>query len=153
LMPSSTSHRLLSVLGWLLLVPSGLTALGALWLLASSLGLGSDTRTVAGRVVGHEASRLKLSTGQKSIVEFSAHDGRTLRVADPLVRQGGAIHKVGETVKVRYPAEDPVQAQIVGSVLVQGFIGGVLLLFSALGVLAGWLLLWLRPRSAAPAAA
>lgn len=152
-MPSSTSRRLLSVLGWLLLVPSGLTALGAAWLLASSLGLGSDTRTVAGRVVGHEASRLKLSMGQKSIVEFSAHDGRTLRVADPLVRQGGAIHKVGEAVKVRYPAQDPVQAQIVGSVLVQGFIGGVLLLFSALGVLAGWLLLWLRPRGAAPAAA
>lgn len=152
-MPSSTSHRLLSVFGWLLLVPSGLTALGALWLLTSSLGLGSDTRTVAGRVVGHEASRLKLSTGQKSIVEFSAHDGRTLRVADPLVRQGGAVHKVGEAVKVRYPVDDPVQAQIVGSVLVQGFIGGILLLFSALGVLAGWLLLWLRPRGAAPAAA
>jgi hypothetical protein len=151
-MPSSTTHRLLSALGWALLVPSGLAALGAIWLLAWSLGWGSDTRTAAGRVVGHEASRLKLSAGQKSIVEFSAHDGRTLRVADPLVRQGGAVHKVGETVKVRYPVNDPVQAEIVGSVLVQGFMGAALLLFSALGVLAGGLLLWLRPRGVAPAA-
>ncbi|MES2944846.1 MAG: DUF3592 domain-containing protein [Pseudomonadota bacterium] len=150
-MSSSTSHRLLGIFGCLLLVPSGLVALGALWLLASSLSLGRDTRTVAGRVVAHEASRLKLGTGQKSVVEFSAHDGRALRVTDPLVRQGAAVHKVGESVKVRYPMGDPLQAQIIGSVFVQGFIGGVLLLFSAVGVLLGWLLLRLRPRS--PAAA
>ena len=152
-MPSSTTHRLLSLFGWVLLVPSGLTALVSLWMLASSLGLGSDTRTVAGRVVGHEASRLKLSAGQKSIVEFSAHDGRTLRVADPMVRQGFAVHKVGEAVKVRYLTDDPVQAEIVGSVFVQGLISAVFLLLSTVGVLAGWLLLRLRPRGAVPAAA
>jgi len=152
-MPSPTSHRLLSVFGWLLLVPSSLAALAALWLLASAWGLGSDTRTADGRVVGHETSGLKLSVGQKSVVEFSAHDGRTLRVADPVVRQGGAVHKIGEAVKVRFPAEDPLQARIVGSALVQGFVAAVLLLFSAVGALAGWLLLRLRPRVAVPAAA
>lgn len=152
-MPSFTTRSVLSIFGWVLLVPSGLTALVSLWLLVSSLGLGSDTRTVEGRVVGHEASRLTRSTGQKSVVEFSAHDGRTLRVADPMVRQGFAVHKVGEAVKVRYLTKDPVHAEIVGSVFVQGLIGGVLLLLSTVGVLAGWLLLRLRPRSAAPAAA
>lgn len=151
-MPSFTTRRVLGIFGWVLLVPSGLTALVSLWLLASSLGLGSDTRTVAGRVVGHESARLKRGGGQKSVVEFSAHDGRTLRVADPMVRQGFAVHKVGEAVKVRYRADDPVQAEIVGSVFVQGLVSGVLLLLSTVGVLAGWLLLRLRPRCATPVA-
>ena len=151
-MAVSRSRLLLGWLGWLLLVPSCLTALAALWLLASGTGFGSDTRSTTGRVVAHEQVRLKTSQAQKSVFEFKAEDGRTLRVVDTLARQQAAIHRIGESVRVRYPAGQPEHAKIAGSVVVQMVIGGVLLLVSGVGIAAGTLFLRLRPRAAARAA-
>ncbi|MEO8020475.1 DUF3592 domain-containing protein [Polaromonas sp.] len=151
-MSSSKTRQLLGLLGWFLLLPSGLTALAALWLIGSSADLWNDTRSATGRVVGHEQVRLKVNVAQKSVVEFTAHDGRALRFVDPLARQQAAVHKVGESVKVRYPVRQPEQAQIAESVVVQVVIGSVLLLFGALGAAAGALLLRLRSRAAGAAA-
>jgi hypothetical protein len=155
-MPFLQPRRLLGLLGWFLLVPGGLTSLGALWILSSSMNLWTGTHSVTGRVVGHEQVRLqnhqRASLAQKSVVEFTAQDGRHFRVVDPVGRQLNAVHKVGESVKLRYPARKPEDAQIASSVMVQGFIGGVMLLFGAAGVLAGGLILRFRPRAAAPAA-
>ncbi len=141
-------RRFFGLLGWFVLLPSVLTVLGAVWLLGGSLS-GGDMHTAPGRVVGHETTKLHRSVGEKSVVEFAAHDGRTLRVVDALVRQGGAVHKVGEAVTVRYPAHDPLQAEIGGSSIVKRVLGWALLLFGGLGMLAGWLLLRLRPVSPA----
>lgn len=146
--PPSSLRRILGLLGWFVLLPSALTVLGAAWLLGGSLP-GGDMRTAPGRVVGHETTQLHRSVGEKSVVEFAAHDGRTLRVVDSLVRQGAAVHKVGEAVTVRYPAQDPLQAEIGGSSIVKRVLGWALLLCGGLGMLAGWLLLRLRPVSPA----
>ena len=56
---------------------------------------------------------------------------------------------VGDTVTVRYPANNPSQAEISSSNTLKIFLGAVWLLFSAAGTVAGWLLLRLRPRDAA----
>ncbi len=76
-----------------------------------------------------------------------------MRFVDSLLRRGGAVHKIGETVTVRYPAGDPAQAQISGSAWIKTFIGVIILFFSTIGVAVGWLLLRLRPKSAPPATA
>ena len=44
-MSSSTFRRFFGLLGWILLVPSALTALGAAWLLASGMNMLGDTHT------------------------------------------------------------------------------------------------------------
>ncbi|BEP93608.1 hypothetical protein GmRootA79_19920 [Acidovorax sp. A79] len=153
-MNTSTFRGLLGFLGWFLLVPGALTALGAAWLLASGMSLLGGTLTAQGRVVAHEETFVGPShrkvLARKSIVEFVAGDGRTLRFTDSVARQLQAVHKVGEAVTVRYPAKDPAQAEISSSTTIRSFIGVVMLLFGAVGMAAGWLLLRLRPRAAAP---
>jgi hypothetical protein len=146
---TSTVRRFLGLLGWVLLVPSALTALGAAWMLASGLGMLGGTQTATGRVVAHQdvtvgpSSRRGLA--RHSVVEFEAADGRTQRFTDAVARQNQAVHRIGETVTVRYDARDPSRAEIGGSTTVKVLGGGVLLLFSGVGVLAGWLLLrWRR---------
>ena len=54
---------------------------------------------------------------------------------------------VGETVTVRYDASDPSRAEIASSTAVKVLGGSALLLFSGVGVAAGWLLLRLRGKS------
>lgn len=153
-MNTSTFRGLLGFLGWFLLVPGALTALGAAWLLASGMSLLGGTLTAQGRVVAHEETFVgpshRKALARKSIVEFVAGDGRTLRFTDSVARQLQAVHKVGEAVTVRYPAKDPAQAEISNSTTIRSFIGVVMLLFGAVGMAAGWLLLRLRPRAAAP---
>lgn len=146
---NSTVRRFLGLLGWILLVPSALTALGAAWMLASGLGMLGGTQTATGRVVAHQdvtvgpSSRRGLA--RHSVVEFEAADGRTQRFTDAVARQNQAVHRIGETVTVRYDARDPSRAEIGGSTTVKVLGGGVLLLFSGVGALAGWLLLrWRR---------
>lgn len=152
-MSTSTFRRFFGLLGWILLVPSALTALGAAWLLASGMNMLGDTYTARGRVVAHEeimtgpAHRRGLA--KKSIVEFAAGDGRRFRFTDSVARQQQAIHEVGETVSVRYSAQDPSQAEISSSTAVKIVAGTVMLLSSAIGMALGWLLLRLRPRSVA----
>lgn len=125
-------------------------------MLASGLGMLGGTQTATGRVVAHQeittgpAHRRGLS--RQSIVEFATGDGRTQRFTDAVARQGHAIHKMGETVTVRYDARDPLRAEIASSTTVKVLGGGVLLAFSSVGVLAGWLLLRLRRKSGAIAA-
>ncbi|WP_405001068.1 DUF3592 domain-containing protein [Hydrogenophaga palleronii] len=132
-------------------MPSALTALGAAWLLASSLNTLDNMQTAQGRVVGHQDAVVGPSTrrafGQQSIVEFVASDGRSLRFTDDVVRQLQAVHDVGEKVTVRYPANDPSKAEISSSSMVKVFIGAVLLLFSGIGLVLGWLLLRLSPKA------
>lgn len=141
------------LLGWALLVPSAITALIATWLLATSLHLVGDTYSAKGRVVALESvvtgSSSRQAHGKKSVVEFVANDGRTVRFTDSLVRQLQAVHDVGDTVTVHYPANNPAQAEISSSNTLKIFLGAVWLLFSAAGMVAGWLLLRLRPRDAA----
>lgn len=152
-MSTSTFRRFFGLLGWILLVPSALTALGAAWLLASGMNMLGDTHTAKGRVVAHE----EIMTGpshrrglaKKSIVEFAAGDGRRFRFTDSVARQQQAIHEVGETVSVRYSAQDPSQAEISSSTAVKIVTGTVMLLTSAIGMAVGWLLLRLRPKSVA----
>lgn len=139
-------RRFLGLLGWVFLVPSLLVAPGAAWMVFG-IGGGSDLRTAQGRVVAHQSVQLKRSFGERSVVDFTAHDGRSFRVADPLVRQGHAIHKIGESVTVRYPAADPAQAEIGSSSSIRSAIGWVLLIASAAGVALGGLLLRLRPKT------
>lgn len=152
-MSTFTFRRLLGPLGWILLVPSLLTALGAAWMLASGLNMMGGTHTAQGRVVAHEeimtgpAHRRGLA--KKSVVEFVASDGRRMTFTDSVARQQQAIHKVGETVSVRYSAQNPSQAEISGSTAVKIVAGVVMLLASAIGIAAGWLLLRLRSRPAA----
>lgn len=152
---SSSARGFMGVLGWILLLPSALTALGAAWLILTGTNLVGNTRSAEGRVVAHQAAQLNQGrgSGQHSVVEFSAHDGRTLRVVDSLLRRGGAVHKIGEAVTVRYPANDPLQAQISGSAWLKTLMGLGLLVFSTIGMFVGWLLLRLRPKAAAPAVA
>lgn len=157
-MTGSSAHvrRFLGLLGWVLLVPSVLTALASAWMLASGLGMLGGTHTATGRVVAHH----DLSTGpahrrglsRQSVVEFTASDGRIHRFTDAVARQGHAVHKIGETVTVRYHAADPVRAEIGGSTAVKVLGGGAMLVFSGLGVLAGWLLVRLRRRAGDAAA-
>ena len=152
-MSSSTFRRFFGLLGWILLVPSALTALGAAWLLASGMNMLGDTHTAKGRVVAHEeimtGAAHRRGLAKKSIVEFAAGDGRRFRFTDSVARQQQAIHEVGETVSVRYSAQDPSQAEISSSTAVKIVAGTVLLLSSAIGMALGWLLLRLRPRSVA----
>ena len=82
-------------------------------------------------------------------MEFVAGDGRAYSFTDSVARQQQAIHKVGETVSVRYSAQDPSQAEISSSTAVKIVTGTVMLLSSAIGMALGWLLLRLRPRSVA----
>ena len=89
---------------------------------------------------------------RQSIVEFATSDGRTQRFTDSVARQGGAVHDIGESVTVRYDAQDPSRAEIGSSTAVKVLGGGVMLLFSGVGVLAGWLLLRLRRRAGSIAA-
>ncbi len=154
-MSDSSYRSFLGPLGWIFLVPSVFTALGAVWLILTGANVVGDTRSAEGRVVAHQASQLNQSRGmgKLSVVEFAAHDGRTLRVVDSLVRQGMAVHKIGETVTVRYPASDPMQAQISSSAWIKTFMGIGLLFFSTIGMLVGWLMLRLRPKKAPFAAA
>lgn len=146
--PSSPVRRFLGLLGGFLLAMGLLTGLGAAWMVFG-MGGGGDMRTAQGRVVAHETAQLKRGSGQRSVVEFTAHDGRSLRVTDALVRQGQAAHEVGESVAVRYPAADPAQAEIGSSFWILRVVGWVLLVFSGLCMLAGALLWRLRPRAAA----
>ncbi len=156
-MATTTSlSRFFGPLGWFFQLPSALTALGAAWLIATGMNVVGNMRSVDGRVVAHEAAQLNQGrgTGKHSVVEFSAHGGRTMRVVDSLLRQGGAVHKIGETVTLRYPASDPMQAQISGSAWIKTFMGIGLLFFSTIGMFVGWLLLLrLRPKALPPAAA
>ncbi|PJI96049.1 uncharacterized protein DUF3592 [Acidovorax sp. 69] len=152
-MSTSTFRRFFGLLGWFLLVPSTLTALGAAWILASGMNMLGDTHNVKGRVVGHE----EIMTGpphrrglaKKSIVEFVASDGRTFSFTGSVARQQQAIHKLGETVAVRYSAKSPSQAEISSSTTVKIVVGAVMLLSSAIGMVFGGLLLRLRPRATA----
>lgn len=155
--PSRTTvRRFLGLLGWMLLVPSVLTAMGAAWMLASGLGMLGGTHTATGRVVAHHESTTGAShrrtLSRQSVVEFATRDGRTLRFTDGVARHGGAMHDIGESVTVRYNAKDPLRAEIASSTAVKLLGGSVLLLFSGVGVVAGWLLLRLRGKSAATAA-
>src|SRR3989344_3164767 len=125
-MSPSPFRRFFGLLGWILLVPSALTALGAAWLLASGMNMLGDTHTAKGRVVAHE----EIMTG-------AAH------------RQQQAIRVVGKPVSVRSSAQDPSQAEISSSTAVKIVAGTVMLLSSAIGMALGWLLLRLRPRSVA----
>ena len=153
---TSTVRRFFGLLGWILLVPSVLSALGAAWMLASGLGVLGGTHTATGRVVAHQDVTVGTSTRRgfvrHSIVEFVAADGRTHRFTDGVARRNQAVHKTGETVTVRYDAKDPSRAEIGSSTTFKVLGGGVLLVFSGIGVLAGWLLLRLRSKAGAVAA-
>lgn len=152
-MSSSLTRRLLGLLGWFLLVPGAFAAIGAVWILGTSMNLWTGTHSVTGRVVAHEEVRvhknLSANVARKSVVEFTAQDGRHYRVTDTVARQQAAVHKLGQAVSMRYPAGQPEQAQIAGSIVVQVVIGGVMLLCGAAGVLAGALVLRFRPRAVA----
>ncbi len=153
---TSTVRRFFGLLGWILLVPSALTALGAAWMLSSGLGMLGGTHTATGRVVAHQEVRTgsqgRRSLAWQSIVEFATSDGRTHRFTDGVGRQGQAVHDIGETVTVRYDAKDPSRAEIGSSTTFKVLGGGVLLLFSGVGVLVGWVLLRLRSKAGAVAA-
>ena len=155
--PSRTTvRRFFGLLGWILLVPSVLMAVGAAWMLASGLGMLGGTHTATGRVVAHQDVTVGTSTrrgfARHSIVEFVAADGRTHRFTDGVARRNQAVHDIGETVTVRYDAKDPSRAEIGSSTTFKVLGGGVLLLFSGVGVLVGWLLLRLRSKAGAVAA-
>lgn len=132
----------------MVLFPSVLTALGAAWILASGLNMLGDMHSATGRVVAHQdvfvGPSHKSALAQHSIVEFVANDGRTLRFTDSLARQLQAVHKIGETVTVRYSSQNPSQAEISSSTTLKIFIGAVMLLFSAIGIAVGWVMLRLR---------
>ena len=155
-MANSFLRPFLGLLGWFLLVPGALAALGAFWLLASGLNLVGDTRSAQGRVVAHEVVILHASGGRqvhgkKSVVEFTSHDGRSMRVTDSLVRRQQAVHTLGEAVTVRYPTSDPLQAEIGSSSWIKGFIGIGMLLAGLVAAAVGGLLLRLRPKPAVTA--
>lgn len=132
-------RRLLGLLSGFVFIASLLTAMGAAWMV---FGMGGgELRTAQGRVVAHQDVQLKRAPGARSIVEFAAHDGRSYRVTDTLVRQGQAVHEVGEPVTVRYSAADPAQAEIGSSSWLRVIVGWVLLAASVAGIAAGGLLL------------
>ncbi|WP_433852320.1 DUF3592 domain-containing protein [Stenotrophomonas nitritireducens] len=137
--PASPFRRFLGLLGMFVFLTSLLTALGAAWMVFG-LGGGSDLRTAQGRVVGQQNVQLKRGPGARSIVEFTTHDGRSFQVTDALVRQGQAIHEVGESITVRYSAADPTQAEIGSSFWLRTVAGWVLLAASAAGMAVGGLL-------------
>lgn len=149
---ASPFRQFLGLLGWVLLVPGALTALGAAWLLASSLNLVGDMRSAPGRVValvpGTSGTMGRTAHGSQSMVEFTTHEGQTLRVTDPVLRRLQAQHSVGESVTVRYPSRDPSQAEIGSSRWIKGLIGVGLLLAGLVGMAVGGLLLRFRPRPA-----
>lgn len=148
-----TTRRFFGLIGWILLVPSSLAALVAVWMLASGMGMFGGTHAAQGRVVAlHElfvgpGNRKEIA--HQSIVEFVTRDGGTVRFTDVMARQHHAAHKVGESVTVRYDAEDPSQAEINSSSIVKIVFGTVLLLGSAVAIGVGWLLLHLRSKAAA----
>ncbi|KRD26561.1 hypothetical protein ASE39_20270 [Acidovorax sp. Root267] len=152
-MRSTSFRRFFGLLGWLLLVPGALMAVAASWLLATGLHIVGDTHSAKGRVVAHESAVAgpahRQAHGKKSVVEFVAKDGRTVRFTDSLVRRLQAVHDVGDAVTVRYPAHNPSLAEISGSTTLKVFMGALGLLFGAVGMAAGWLLLRLRPRAPA----
>ena len=153
-MAKPSYRRFLRPLGWFLLLPSALTALGAAWLIAKGMNFAGDLRSAEGRVVAHQTAFLNQGrgSGQYSVVEFSAHDGRSFRVVDALLRQHAAVHALGETVTVRYPVADPSRAQISGSAWIKTVIGLGLLVFSSISMVMGYLLLrWHRKMEAADA--
>lgn len=154
-MSSTSIRRFFGPLGWLLLLPSAFTALGAAWLIATGMNVVGDMRSAKGHVVAHQTVSLAQGRGMglHSVVKFTAHDGRSMEFVDSLARQHAAVHTVGEIVNVRYPVDDPSQAQISGSAWIKTIIGVVLLIFSSIGVLVGWLLLRLRHRAEPTAAA
>ena len=94
---TSTVRRFFGLLGWILLVPSVLSALGAAWMLASGLGMLGGTHTATGRVVAHQDVTVGTSTrrgfARHSIVEFVAADGRTHRFTDGVARRNQAVHQ------------------------------------------------------------
>lgn len=145
-MANASLRSLMGPLGWFLLLPSMLAALGGAWLIVSGAQLGGDTRSAQGRVVAHQTAQLRRSIGQHSVVEFAVPDGSTVRVVDALVRQGGAVHTIGESVTVGYPAADPSQAQISSTSWVTTFLGAIMLFVSCIGMALGGLLLRLRPK-------
>lgn len=151
-----TFRRFFGLIGWLLLVPSTLTALGAAWMLASGMNMLGGTHTAQGRVVAlHElfvgpANRKGMA--HQSVVEFVTPDGRPVRFTDSMARKNQAAHKVGESVTVRYDAKDPSQAEISSSSIVKVVFGAVMLLGSAVGMGLGGLLLRLRSKAGAIAA-
>lgn len=141
-------RRFIGLLGWMVLLTSVLAALGAAWILASGLNMLGDMHTATGRVVAHQEVEVvpshKSALAQHSIVEFVANDGRTLRFTDSMARQHLAAHKIGETVTVRYSAQDPSQAEISSSTTLKIIVGAVMLLFSAIGIAVGWVMLRVR---------
>ncbi|MGP1630516.1 MAG: DUF3592 domain-containing protein [Giesbergeria sp.] len=153
---AQTFRRFFGVIGWLLLVPSTLTALVAVWLLASGMNMLGDTDTAQGRVVAlHErflGSAQRKGIAHQSVVEFVTKDGRAVRFTDSLARQHHAAHKVGESVTVRYPAKNPSQAEISSSTTVKVVFGTAMLLGSAVAMVLGGLLLRLRSKAGAIAA-
>ena len=151
-----TFRRFFGLIGWVLLVPSTLTALIALWMLGSGMNMFGGTHAAQGRVVAlHElfvGQANRKGIAHQSIVEFVTRDGRTVRFTDSMARQHHAAHKVGESVTVRYPAKDPSQAEISSSSIVKIVFGTVMLLGSAAGMAVGGLLLRLRSKAGAIAA-
>ncbi|MBU1351319.1 MAG: DUF3592 domain-containing protein [Gammaproteobacteria bacterium] len=151
-----TFRRFFGLIGWILLVPSTVTALGAAWMLASGMNMLGGTHTAQGRVVALQelfvgpANRKGLA--HKSVVEFVTTDGRAVRFTDSMARQNQAAHKVGENVTVRYDAKDPSQAEISSSSVVKVVFGIAMLVGSAVGMAVGWLLLRLRSKADAIAA-
>ena len=147
-MTFQTVRRFFGLLGWIVLLPSLVAALGAAWILASGLNMLGDTYTAQGRVVAHHEVVVgpshQRALAKQSIVEFAANDGRTLRFTDSLARRLQAVHEIGESVTVRYSAQDPSQAEISSSTTLKVLIGAVMLLFSAIGMAVGWVMLRLR---------
>ncbi|RYF76137.1 MAG: DUF3592 domain-containing protein [Comamonadaceae bacterium] len=153
---ATTFRQFFGIIGWILLVPSSLTALGAAWMLASGMNMLGGTHTAQGRVVAlHElfvgpANRKGMA--HQSVVEFATPEGRTVRFTDSMARQNQAAHKVGENVTVRYDAKDPSQAEISSSSIVKVVFGAIMFFGSAVGMAVGWLLLRLRSKAGAIAA-
>ena len=75
------------------------------------------------------------------VLESTQDFSRTVRF------EASAMHDIGESVTVRYDASDPSRAEIASSTAVKVLGGSALLLFSGVGVAAGWLLLRLRGKS------
>lgn len=145
----------MGLMGWFILLPSVLIALGAVWLILTGVDVVGDTRSAEGRVIAHRATQIKQgrALGKLSVVEFAAHDGRSYTVVDSLVRMNAAAHIIGEKVTVRYPTNDPSQAQISGSAWIKTIWGVAMLFSSSIGMLLGWLLLRFRPKAVSPVAA
>ncbi len=129
-MSNPSLKTLLSWLGIVILLPSVPTALAGLWMIGSGGTWWGDVQRTEGRVVALQTAHLNLGKGYgaHSIVEFKSHDDHITRVTDPVLRLGGAMHKVGDVVSVRYPKDEPEQAQISSSSLMQTIFGTVLII-------------------------